>query len=231
VINHIAVTNWSSAPDRDVQFAVESIRAELPGFCAAWGVPIPGVQFYSREVELPAREAMIVSGVDTTGSHGTLGEHTIAAGLPFFIWDVAVGAWVFHHELYETLADPMLDQWAFDSTGRGWPVEVCDATQADTYLRDVTFFGETRGMAMANWLRPEFFGMPSHDGKSGCDAMGVCQPFTVRPGGYAETMLDGRQERVGGARSKGCSTRVLPGDVKLSRSALRRMRPFGVVLP
>lgn len=208
-ISHCAVTNWSSAPDVDIQFCVEAARRELPAFCDAWGIRIPGIQFYSREVELPSNEAIIVSAVDDDGQKGTLGYHTEIAGVPLFLWEVRFGSIVFFHELYETLVNPELARWAEAPNGERWWVEACDATQGDMYpVADVELFGETRTVMSSNWLRPAFFGLPSGDGSTGYDRMGIVQaPFKCRPGGYSVTDGPRGQRQVGDLRpDKGVST-------------------------
>jgi hypothetical protein len=208
MINHVAVTNWSSAPDRDVVFTVEALRRELPAFCLAWGLPVPGIAFYDQNVQLASSEAIIVSAVDDDSQAGTAGYHTLVAGVPLFLWEVKYGPWVAFHELYETLVNPLLNRWAEAPDGRRWWVEACDACQADKYNLDVELFGERMILSASNWLRPEFFGLQAHDGGRGFDRMGVVSaPFTLRPGGYTETMNQGRLERLGAARpDKGRTT-------------------------
>jgi hypothetical protein len=208
-INFVAVTNWSSAPDLDVMFAVEAARKELPRFCAAWGLPVPGIAFFSKDVELPAKEAMIVSAVDEDGQAGTLGYHTTVAGLPLFIWEQRYGTPVFTHELFETLANPLLDRWATAPDGHRFWVEACDGCQGDSYPVDVEVSGNFSSVLVSNWLRPEWFLLESHDGLTGFDAMSLCDgPFGVRPGGYSVTETpDGQRQQVGGDRAdKGRST-------------------------
>jgi hypothetical protein len=208
MINHVCVTNWSSAADEEIAFAVEGLRAEVPAFCAAWGLPVPGVQFYSQELLLPASDAIIVSAVDDDGQAGTAGYHAVLAGLPLFLWEARYGHWVAFHELFETLANPLLNRWATAPDGRRWWVEACDATQADTYQVQVELFGARRSISAANWLRPAFFGLPNLDGAPGFDRLGlVGAPFTLRPGGYSQVMVDGRLEHLGAARPpKGITT-------------------------
>ncbi len=207
-IKFIAVTNWSSVPDLDIQFAVEALRKELPDFCACWGLPVPGVQFFSREVELTAKEAMIVSAVDSDGKASTVGYHTTVAGLPLFIWEPQLGVWVFMHEAYETIVNPYLDRWQLGPDGREWWIEACDGTQGDSYPVDVEVMGNFSSVMAANWLAPAFWGLPNADGSQRIDKMGVCSPFKVRPGGYSMVRAPGGEpEQIGAARpNKGCST-------------------------
>jgi hypothetical protein len=221
-IPFVAVTNWSSAPDLDVMFAVEAARKELPAFCAAWGIPAPGVEFCSRDVAIPAREGLIVSAVDDDGQAGTLGYHTKIAGVVTFLWEQRYGAWVFLHELYESLLNPDLTEWIDMPDGRRIWREACDAVQADTYPVDVEVAGNFSSVMAAVWLRPEWFGLPAHDGidpqLEQYDNRGLCKaPFEIRPGGYSVVEVNGLREQIGGARpDKGIST---------SRTALVAARP------
>lgn len=213
VLNHLAFTNWSKAPDVDIAFTVEAIRKELPAFCKAWGIPIPGIDYYSRDVALPSSEAVIVSAVDDDGFDHTAGYHAFIGGVPLFVYEASKGAWVAFHETFELLANPLLNRWDRAPDGTLWWREVCDATQSDLYPVDVEVFGEERRVWAANWLRPEFFGLIAHDSQFGLryDKMGVVEaPFTLRPGGYTETIAsDGVMVRMGAgaavAASKRCS--------------------------
>lgn len=204
-INFVAVTNWSSSPDIDVMFAVEAARKELPAFCKAWNLPIPGVHFFSRDVAIPAREGLIVSAVDDDGQVGTLGYHTTIAGVVTFLWEQRYGAWVFLHELYETLLNPDLTEWVDMPDGRRIWREACDAVQADTYPVDVEVAGSFSSVMSAVWLRPEWFRLPAHDGidpqLEQYDNRALCKaPFEIRPGGYSVVEVDGVRQQIGGAR-------------------------------
>lgn len=182
MINHVAITNWSSHPDDDVVYWVEAIRQELPAFCAAWGLRVPGIQFYSRDAQFQASEAIMCSVVDDDGLDSTLGYHSMMGGVPLFLSEYRGGSTTLSHEVFETLANPMLSKWATAPDGSRWPVEVCDACQGDTYSVPVTLYGLTKDVQLSNWLRPEFFNLRLGGGP--CDRMGVCQPFQLRPGGY-----------------------------------------------
>lgn len=206
-INHVAVTNWSSRSDRDIAFDVEGLRLAVIEFCAAWGLPVPNVSFFPRDVELPSSEAIIVSAVDNDGNPSTLGFHTQLGGVPTFLWEVGAGTWVAFHEVLETLANPQLDHWHLGPDGAMWWREVCDPTQSDWYKLDVELFGEKRTLNAANWVKPAFFGLPNHDGTTSADKMGVCTPWTVNPGGYAVRTIDGQRADFGArGAAKGCST-------------------------
>jgi len=207
-VHHCAFTNWSSLPDSRIIAVVEAIRQELPLFCRAWNIEQPGVQFYSRDVELPVRESLLVSAVDDDGNPDSLGFHTVLAGTPLFVWEAAKGDWIASHEFWEILGNPLLDRWATAPDGRRWWLELSDGTQGDVFDVDVEVFGERSTVPVANWLAPSFFGMANGGGFTGHDRMGVCEPFTLRPGGYSETIsADGRRERIGAARAdKGRTT-------------------------
>jgi hypothetical protein len=208
-INFVAVTSWAErTPDLQVQFAVEAVRKELPDFCRCWGLPIPGIGFFSRGVELALSEAIIVSGVDDDGQVGTLGYHTVAAGVPLMLWECQYGTPVFAHEVFETLVDPDLSRWALAPDGREWWVEACDATEGDSYPVDVEVAGQFSSTMVSNWLAPAYFGLPNADGSVRFDKMGlVSAPFTLRPGGYSIVMVGGERQQIGAARpAKGIST-------------------------
>ena len=215
-IPFVAVTSWSdTTPDLDVMFAVEAARRELPDFCACWGLPVPGIAFFDRKVEITAHDGMIVSAVDDDGEIGTLGYHTTVAGLPIFLWESRYGCPVFTHELWETLANPDLDRWQTAPDGTEWWLEAADATQGDSYPVDVEVAGNFSSVLCSNWLAPAFWGLPNADGSARLDKMGlVTAPFTLRPGGYSIVRVGGQRQQIGAARpDKGRSssrTALLP---------------------
>lgn len=208
-INFIAVTSWAEkTSDLVVQFAVEAVRRQLPDFCRCWNIPIPGIDFFSRGVDLPSSESIIVSGVDDDGNANSLGYHTIVAGVPLMLWEVGCGTSVFTHEIFETLADPAIDRYALAPDGREWLVEACDATEGDAYPVEAEFAGQSAQLMVSNWLTPAFWGLPNADGSTRLDKMGlVSAPFTLRPGGYSILRVNGERVQIGAARpNKGCST-------------------------
>jgi hypothetical protein len=214
-IDFVAITNYSSVPDSEITFHVEAARKVLPLLCRAWGIPQPGIGFFSQGVELPAREAAICSAVDSDGNIGSLGYHTALAGLPLFVYEASYGAWVMIHEL-EFLVNPQLLLWDAAPDGRLFWRECFDGTQDEYFPVDVELFGERREILAPNFTFPAWHGLPNPDGSSRLDYMGTrSRPFEIAPGGYATvTTVDGQREQIGAARAdKGRST---------SRSALIR---------
>lgn len=208
-IPFLAITNWSSRPDSEIANQVEAARTILPGFCAAWGIPVPGIAFFSRDAVLPSSEAMIVSAVDSDGEAGTDGYHSQIGGVPLALWEPQKGFWVFVHEILEPLTNPLLDRWAKAPDGRLWWVEACDATEGDRVPVSFTdLAGKRQTLDASNYLCPAFFGLPNADGSSRCDWAGVASPWTIRPGGYSVTVnAEGQREDIGAARpDKGRST-------------------------
>lgn len=200
MINHVAITSWASEPDDEIVYWVEAIRQELPMFCAAWGLPVPGIQFYSRDAQFQASEAIACSVVDDDGLDSTLGYHSMLGGVPLFLSEYRGGSTTLSHEVFETLANPMLSKWATAPDGSRWPIEVCDACQGDTYTVPVTLYGLTKDVQLSNWLTPRFFLWNAYDGSAANDHLGVCQPFQLRPGGYTLRELpDGSSSFVWGS--------------------------------
>lgn len=216
MIRHAAVTNHSSVPDRDIAFVVEALRQQAVDFCTAYGLPVPGVQFYSRDVELPSTEAFILSAVDDDGNPDTAGYHTSLAGTPLALFEARgwAGQVVASHELLETIANPALERWV-----SGWWYEVCDPVEACSYAVDVELFGQHRRVSLSNYVLPSFW-HPRSPGP--WDRMGLLTgPLSVAPGGYA--ILEGGRELGASLRAKGAGSRTAKIRERLSeQSAARR---------
>lgn len=187
MIRHVAITNWSSVPDSDLAFFAEAMRIQAVEFCAAYGLPPPGVQFYSRDAAFTSAEAFVLSAVDDDGNPGTAGYHTMLAGVPLALFEARgwSGSMVASHEMLETIANPALDRWI-----SGWWYEVCDPVEAAGYGQKVELFGESRTITLSNYVLPAFW-HPNSPGP--WDRLGILTgPLTVAPGGYA-VKQDGSQ--------------------------------------
>lgn len=221
-IRHLAFTNYSSLEDRELIFICEAIRKELPKFCSAWGIPPVTCDFYSRDTELSSKEAIYISAVNDDGSADSLGYHTFLAGVPLTMFEAVGGARVASHEAFEVLANPLLSRWEINPADRlGYWVEACDAVQGDTYDVKVKMFGETRSVAVSNWLTPAWFGLPTK--AEGLDRMGLCtKPFEVRPGGYVVTKdKTGAIAQTGAAHNSRRARALMAGNVSKLRMAAR----------
>ena len=80
------------------------------------------------------------------------------------------------HEFCEVVGDATANLWADGPRGISHALELCDATQGDTY--------EIDGVTVANFLYPAYFGLhaPKH---TRLDHLGLIRkPFETRKGGY-----------------------------------------------
>lgn len=201
-INHVAVVNRSNGfyPDRLLQLAVEAYRAALPAFCEAWGLPEPGLAVYPSDSAQRPTEAAALFLVDGAGDPDAYGAHT-ALGLE--VWgyvDVVLCARfgepierVLGHELFELLADPMLDRWVGD-----YAVEVCDPVQRGSRPAPAEFFGASGQVQVANYVLPSWYA-PGALGPFDRDGT-VGAPLEVAPGGYQITRAGSSRAAVGAAR-------------------------------
>jgi hypothetical protein len=97
------------------------------------------------------------------------------------------------HEVCETIGDPACNRWADDGKGNLFALELCDATQEDSY--------EINGITLSNFLLPAFFasGSPgpfSFNGNAGHET--VAGPFTLARGGYMVTEATSATRQVTG---------------------------------
>jgi hypothetical protein len=84
---------------------------------------------------------------------------------------------VIAHEVLEAEADPEASAYVPLGVGRELAREACDPVEGDSY--------EIDGVAVSNFVTPEYFGEPSRRPVPSYDAMGlVTAPLTMRPGGY-----------------------------------------------
>lgn len=198
-VTQIAVLNSSSAlKNVDVAFLVEAVSNQLVEFCQAWNLEPWAVSFYNTAVGLPADDVFIFEYVDRLDVDGALAYHsTDALGRPygrmlapnvFRIQGVYPDdATDLSHEVLETRGDPTCDRWMKMPNGSECAVEVADPCQDDWYPVDATVLGETRRVALSDYVLPGFFDATStgpfdRQGKIGA-------PFGMSSGGY-EAILD-----------------------------------------
>lgn len=189
--SHIALVNRSRGlvPDGQLAAIVEAYRQELPEFCAAWGIPVPGLALYdSRHTQVPEEEACIFV-VESGGDPDTFGAHTKFGK---FVWGYADAALamareepisrVIGHEIFEMIVDPGLDIWVDVGGGERVAVEVSDSPQRFGVQRMASFFGHSAVVDVADWCYPSFF-KPGNVGPY--DRMGVIKaPLEIAAGGY-----------------------------------------------
>jgi len=153
-------------------------------FAPAWGFePWPCV-LYKSVSSLPPEQCHPMYILDDIGTPNALGYHDDQLN---FIYGrvLAQGAGTSvtsDHESKEMRLDPTCDLWVVMPNGDNTAREACDAVEGDTYNVDVTIAGETRTIAMSNFLLPAWF---QADSKGPYDFMGLLTaPFTMTPGGY-----------------------------------------------
>lgn len=157
---------------------------------------------------------------DHSDQAGALGYHeTTAAGLPIlkiFIADCLADKQNWQvtsmHEIYETLADPYIDQTVrmTDAAGVVWEYarEVCDAPEDDRFARRVN------GHLASNFVLPSWFDPAGVAPFTGYPCSEITAPFMLASGGYigrrevAPTPSEWQQEfaRVAGSRQNKAET-------------------------
>lgn len=167
---------------------------------------------------------------DHSDQAGALGYHeTTAAGLPVmkvFIADCLADKENWNvtstHEMYETLADPYIDQTVTvagaDGVTREYAKEVCDAPEDDRFARRVN------GHLASNFVLPSWFDPNGKAPFTGYPCPEITAPFMLASGGYigwretAPTAGEWQQQfaRVAGSRQNKAATS-------------RTMRRFSVV--
>jgi hypothetical protein len=167
------------APEWRATGTLELIHVKLDGAVVSVNVASDAIIYVGDSVDDPKTGAKHVKGYHDQNS----------AGLPYgFVyldeckksgdrWQVTLS-----HEVLEMLADPTAclrveDTRSGQTNGYNYALEVCDPTQADSYL--------INGIPVANFVSCAFFGMQGKLTKMnylGCDQV----PFTPRVKGYVQ---------------------------------------------
>lgn len=189
-MTQIAVINGSSLPDPDVAFMAAACNVQMMEAAQAWGLTPWPVVFYSKADGLPEANCKIMAIVDSLDVQGALGYHTDELGA-IYGRVLAQGEDIcatLSHECLEMLVDPDVTGWKWMNDLRQIALEVADPVEADTYPINATIDGETRTMAVSNYVFPSFF---DPLGQAPFDRLGkLAAPFTMTPGGY-EVVRDG----------------------------------------
>lgn len=204
----IAIVNKSrSVDEREVQFWIEAYRREIAKVAASWGLEMPGIEFYpAGHKEEPDRAVAALYIVDTANEPDALGYHTVVGRSRFGYVDMDLSkaydipSVVFGHELYEMFVDADCDRWVGPIGDSHYAVEVCDPCQRDYYKVDVSMFGLTSVVSVADFILPAWF-------QPGAQAPysylgGITRPLTDAPGGYHLVERNGVILAKGGATFK-----------------------------
>jgi hypothetical protein len=181
-----ASQNHTVQVNQNMPMILDALNLQLHHLAAAWGEYV-----YHLYAAPSDRGFAMVFADDDQQVQGALAYHDVLAnGTPYAMilldeilgnggtWlegDVSVSG-AASHELCELLGDPGANRWANDAQGEFWALELCDATQGDSYVLN--------GVAVSNFLLPAYFNPLNADGPY--DYLGVVNaPFEIRPNGYA----------------------------------------------
>lgn len=203
----ICVTSDSDRiADDDLAFLVAACDQQAEEFCRDWGLAYVPVVFYARGTDLGPKVTHALVIVDDIGQPGIRGFHDVDDnGVAFARVEAPDTAAelgrILSHECLELIGNPKLDKWAPWRGKLQQAVESCDRCQDDTYLESVEIIGETRGVAVSNYLLPAAF-EPNSVGP--WDRMGRLRTWddVSLPGGYTITRDElGRVVPVFGSRA------------------------------
>jgi len=186
-MSEISVLNRSDLDDADVAFAAAACDLQLrEHLVPAWpGVEYLPVRFYADAKDLPVAEdicrLMVIS--QTIDVPGLLGYHNLDPLVRGVVLAQGSATSVtLSHECLEMAADPLVDQWRTRPGGSMVALEVCDPVEADSYEVAVSILGETRAVAVSNFVTPAWFDervMLMFD-----QMRRVSAPFALSAGGY-----------------------------------------------
>jgi len=190
MLTHIAVVNHSRRSDIDIAFEVEAVARQLREHVAPlWDGEPPGMAFYGTAEHVPADKAAVLGYVNDDGNADSAGYHTAAGSFIYGLIDVnqsRVPSVTLSHEGAEMYGNPRLDRKVRGKNGRFYYVELNDPVQEQTYEIEVTVFGQTRQVRVADFVLPAWFGLPNPPA-AGTRTTYLGQPlapFEIARGGY-----------------------------------------------
>lgn len=144
--------------DRDVQFWADGCNQQAREIAAAHGALYTPVVFFSASDNLPA-DARVLTIRPEIDAPGALGYHDYNSGAIFaeVKWTGPDTSITVSHEICEELVDPTCDLWAPLDADHEQALEACDRVEGDSYQQDATVAGETRSVALSNYLLPSAF--------------------------------------------------------------------------
>lgn len=182
----IAVVNESATlGDSDVAFMVAACAQQAEELCLAWSLPFVPVAFYAKGTSLSPKTTHAMVLTDSLNEPGALGYHSDDGGVIYGrvqAQGIPATGITLSHECCELIVDPTCDQWCPMPDGRKVAKETSDPVEGDSYVESVTVLGETRGIALSNYILPSWL---EADGKAPFDRMSRClAPFAMTDGGY-----------------------------------------------
>lgn len=118
------------------------------------------------------------------------------------------------HELFESLADPMCNKWANDSSGKLYAWESCDPVEETDF--------PVNGFRISNFITPQWFDGFRKPGSAKFDFLGhLAKPFQLEKGGYAIVEKGGKVTQVFGSTDK--ERRFALEDRRMHRSETRKI--------
>jgi hypothetical protein len=193
----IAIVNASSLyANADCEIAVVAVRQQLVEDVApAWNRRAPDVQKFDKLEDVPT-DWCILAILDSADEAGALGYHAETGdGRPYgrvfvkvTLQDGGTVSSVLSHEACEMFGDRVCNRWAQAPDGRMWALELCDAVQGDSYMKN--------GVEVSNFVTQAFFDDTPAPGAK-LDFLGkLSAPFTLSPGGYSVVMAGGRVHQI-----------------------------------
>lgn len=176
----IALVNAAGAWDpADFAFAAEAAQIQLVrDFEPAWRgfLPQPDEEMvvvgYTRTDDMAPGSFFAIEVLAALDDPGVLGDHSGIAELDQAFGRTLPDSTVASHEVLEMRADRYADRWVRLPSGIVVALEVCDPTENDTYEIAVTIAGQTRQVAVQNFVYPAWFG---EDAGEKYDHMGLCK--------------------------------------------------------
>lgn len=148
--------------DAEVAFIAEACNQQAREIAAAHSALYTPVVFFASAADLPA-DARILTIKADIDAPGALGFHDDAAGTIFaeVKYTGAETSTTVSHEICEELVDATVSLWAPYDADHEQALETADRVEGDSYLQVATVAGETRQVAVSNYLLPSAFAGPS----------------------------------------------------------------------
>lgn len=209
---HFALINQSKhiRPLEMQLMASVATRLANTQFCPVWGIERVSAGTYDNIAHVPLG-SIIVGFTDHTEDAEAYGWHDEKKGLPIVVDQVmpvldqgggilkdngtglsVSGTWC--HEMFETLVDPLINDWVLMEDGRFLAKEACDPVQAHVLKERLG----SDDILLSNAVLPSYFDV---NGKAPFDLMKLLkQPFELAPEGYWIVWDNGKTTDVWGEK-------------------------------
>jgi len=164
-LQHVAVRNYVGPQlDTELALAVAAVRRELPRFCELWNLPVPGIAYYGASHDGAMDEEAVIPVIASSGDPTAFARHGALGMAVYGYVDADLCAAeaepiprALSHEVFEMVADPLLDRSEPLPDGTSILREVCDPVNRLGFALEAEFFGRVGVVPVSDYVLPSYF--------------------------------------------------------------------------